>query len=283
MELQFSHCYEDFLCVGKRIVLFLLMLVTRFGRAENFDSLSAEYLCDGLTSIFHSGAEENLDAAMQQAPDMFEETEEFKRDATEKLQVHSLFLASVSPRCFAVFFFHCNNNVDCFAQKGPFGRDVARRCALPATSVRNELLLRDVRRGAPRMAPIAHRFVPRSSAVLDKYSHQTFCGKFSKSGDLFMSACQDRHIRLYESDSWTVIKDITCRDVGWSIISVDYAPDDRWGIYSSWSNFVHLYNTRGAPVYEALNMRPSSDRFCLFSSEFSPNSTEILGGASDHW
>ena len=79
-----------------------------------------------------------------------------------------------------------------------------------------------------------------------------------------------------------MVKDITARDVGWSIISVDYSPDERWVIYSSWSDFVHLYNTRGPPVYEALNFEPVSGRFCLFSSAFSPNSTEILAGSSDH-
>lgn len=87
---------------------------------------------------------------------------------------------------------------------------------------------------------------------------------------------------------------------GWSIISVDFSPDSRWILYSSWSDYVHLYNTRGPPLYEALHFRfvlsrechnahfraarahrPRSGRFCLFSSVFSPDATEILAGASD--
>ena len=92
----------------------------------------------------------------------------------------------------------------------------------------------------------------------------------------------DRHIRLYDTLTWHLVKDIVAQDVGWSIISVDYSPDDNWVIYSSWSPYVHLYNTKGPAVYRALDYRPSSSRFCLFSSEFSPLSTEILSGASDH-
>jgi WD repeat-containing protein 23 len=161
---------------------------------------------------------------------------------------------------------------------------VRARTALSHVPAHRAVALRQcgVVRRAEAHAGLGARFLPARSQFVDKYAHQVFCGKFSKSGALFMSACQDRHIRLYDTASWRLVKDIVAQDVGWSIISVDYAPDDRWVIYSSWSDFVHLYNTRGPPTYERLNFRPSTGRFCLFSSEFSPNSTEILAGASDH-
>jgi WD repeat-containing protein 23 len=168
--------------------------------------------------------------------------------------------------------------------RSSLGRDVTARSGLSRGAFSTALALRQcgVVRGAAARGSIGARFVPSRPLFVDKYAHQAFCGKFSKSGALFMSASQDRHIRLYDTGTWRLTKDIVANDVGWSIIAVDYSPDDRWVIYSSWSDYVHLYNTSGAPVYEPLNFRPSTGRFCLFSSEFSPSSTEILAGASDH-
>lgn len=40
-------------------------------------------------------------------------------------------------------------------------------------------------------------------------------------------------------------KTIQCLDTGWSVISTDFSPDERWLAYSSWSSYVHLCNTRG--------------------------------------
>jgi len=168
-----------------------------------------------------------------------------------------------------------------------FGSDVSSRCHIDLNSRKipslTDLLATHQTMWKPHTpTAITQRFLVNKSIELDQYTQQTFCGKYSKSGALFMSACQDRHIRLYDTLTWRLVKDIVAQDVGWSIISVDYSPDDNWVIYSSWSPYVHLYNTKGPAVYRALDYRPSSSRFCLFSSEFSPLSTEILSGASDH-
>jgi len=106
--------------------------------------------------------------------------------------------------------------------------------------------------------------------------------QFSKDGEVFMSACQDRHIRLYDTRSWNRKKDIVARDVGWSVIDTDYSPDQRWLIYSSWSDYVHFCNIHGDyESHEPLDFRPEAQRFCLFSIKFSPDSNEICGGSSD--
>jgi WD repeat-containing protein 23 len=169
--------------------------------------------------------------------------------------------------------------------RSSLGRDIRARTALSHVPLHRAVALRQcaaVRR-AEANGGLGARFLPSRAQIVDKYANQqVFCGKFSKAGGLFMSACQDRHIRLYDTASWRLVKDIIAHDVGWSIISVDYAPDDRWVIYSSWSPNLHLYNTRGPPTYEPLHFLPDTERFCLFSSEFSPNSTEILAGSSDH-
>lgn len=59
-----------------------------------------------------------------------------------------------------------------------------------------------------------------------------------------MSACQDRVIRIYEHRSLKKIKEIQARNIGWSIIDTDYSPDQRWLIYSSWSEcseYIYIY------------------------------------------
>jgi WD40 repeat protein len=130
---------------------------------------------------------------------------------------------------------------------------------------------------------IMGRFLPfKQTAVLAEHDDHVFCGLFSKDGSLYLSACQDRRIRLYMTSRWRPMKEIIARDVGWSIISVDYSPNKEWLIYSSWSDYVHICNTSGEhEVHEALDFRPQTRQFCLFSIAFSPDSRSILGGSSD--
>jgi len=129
---------------------------------------------------------------------------------------------------------------------------------------------------------LAHRFYPRGGYLIFQYHHQIFCGQYSRDGSTFMSAAQDRCVRLYDTGTWGVKKEINARNIGWSVIDIDYSPDQRWIIYSSWSEYVHICNLQGDfEIHDALDFRPEEDRFCLFSIKFSPDSTEILGGSSD--
>lgn len=69
---------------------------------------------------------------------------------------------------------------------------------------------------------------------------------------------------------------------GWSIISTAFSPDDRWLIYSSWSNNIHLCNMQGEfERHEGFEVAPDGEHFCLFSTTFSPNATHVIGGAND--
>ena len=115
------------------------------------------------------------------------------------------------------------------------------------------------------------------------HSNQVFCGQFSKDGSIFMSATQDKMLRLYDTENWSCIKKIRARDMGWAVLDTDYSPDQRWVIYTSWSNYAHMCNTTGEnETHEPLDMKPGSNgRFCLFSVKFSPNSQEIIGGSCD--
>ncbi len=103
----------------------------------------------------------------------------------------------------------------------------------------------------------------------------------------------DHTIRLFRFDhiqycsSWKQrakpFKEIHARDIGWSIIDVDYSPDSKFIIYSSWSPYVHLAAVDSMSDYhEGLFLDPEARRFCAFSVKFSPDSREILAGANDH-
>ncbi|KAL6061282.1 DDB1- and CUL4-associated factor 11 [Balamuthia mandrillaris] len=122
-----------------------------------------------------------------------------------------------------------------------------------------------------------------TSRLLAEYDNQVFCGKYSSDGSAFLSACQDRHIRIYNAETWKLKKDVTARHFGWSILDVDYSPDQRFFIYSSWADYIQLCNVsgEGEEEHSALDLRPQARRFCLFSIQFSQSSSEILAGASD--
>ncbi|PRP80921.1 WD repeat domain 23 [Planoprotostelium fungivorum] len=151
----------------------------------------------------------------------------------------------------------------------------------------NHLQLLSERSHSARSPPVwktlmTQDYIPQFSRNWDRYRNQIFCGRFSRSGQVFMSACQDRVIRIYDYHSGKKTKEIQARNIGWSIIDTDYSPDQRWLIYSSWSEYIHLCNITGENnTHDALDMRPEDNRFCLFSVKFSPDSREILGGSSD--
>ncbi|XP_074644876.1 DDB1- and CUL4-associated factor 11-like [Tubulanus polymorphus] len=127
-------------------------------------------------------------------------------------------------------------------------------------------------------------FLPNLMERKAKYSHKAFCGMYSQNGEVFLSACQDRNIRLYDSTNgqFKLFNTIRARDVGWSILDVAFSPDGNYLIYSSWSECIHLCNIYGdQEIHQALNLRPADSRFCIFSLTFSMDNREIMGGAND--
>eukprot|EP01112_Ceratiomyxa_fruticulosa_P004992 TRINITY_DN1555_c0_g1_i2.p1 TRINITY_DN1555_c0_g1~~TRINITY_DN1555_c0_g1_i2.p1 ORF type:complete len:518 (-),score=96.42 TRINITY_DN1555_c0_g1_i2:158-1711(-) len=126
-------------------------------------------------------------------------------------------------------------------------------------------------------------FLPLKAKEFCQYGEHVFCGQFSHDGSVYMTACQDGHLRLYNTATWRRFKLILARYIGWSIIDTDYSPDQRFVAYSSWSPYVHLCNIYGeAEIHDALEFVPvGGDRFCLFSIKFSPDSRAMIGGAND--
>lgn len=156
----------------------------------------------------------------------------------------------------------------------------------PPRPICGMLLQREIYQKCPLSAHdrtyITQRHLPCHGRILEQYNDKIFCGQYSRDGTVFMSAAQDRRVRLYNTDTWKIRKQIDAINVEWSVIDIDYSPDQRWIIYSSWSDYVQICNLQGDfEIHEALDFRPQVDRFCLFSIKFSPGSNEILGGSSD--
>ncbi|XP_065828421.1 DDB1- and CUL4-associated factor 11-like [Oscarella lobularis] len=137
----------------------------------------------------------------------------------------------------------------------------------------------------PKKAAVASRYLPNTKMHEIKCSSKRYCGTFSRNGDVYVSASQDQHIRLYDvtSNDFTLFKDIEARDVGWTISDTDFSPDQNYLIYSSWCDSIYLCNIRGEhDTHIPLLLRPPSImHFCPFSIRFSRDNQEILAGGND--
>ncbi|XP_040210519.1 DDB1- and CUL4-associated factor 11 isoform X2 [Rana temporaria] len=127
-------------------------------------------------------------------------------------------------------------------------------------------------------------FLPNNVSATDLYSQKAFCGVYSRDGSIFMSACQDQNIRLYDCryGAFKKFRTVRARDVGWSVLDVAFTPDGGHFLYSSWSDYIHVCNIYGEPEsHTALDLCPSERRFAVFSLTVSSDGREVLGGAND--
>ncbi|XP_071446703.1 DDB1- and CUL4-associated factor 11 isoform X1 [Hetaerina americana] len=131
---------------------------------------------------------------------------------------------------------------------------------------------------------ISNCYLPNKKGIVASYRSKAFCGTYSKDGNVFLSACQDRNLRLHHTcdGKFELFKTIQARDVGWSILDTAFSPDCNHIAYSSWSECIHLCSIYGdSDNQEALPLHPDERRFCIFSLVFSLDNKEILGGAND--
>ncbi|XP_013410755.1 DDB1- and CUL4-associated factor 11 isoform X2 [Lingula anatina] len=129
------------------------------------------------------------------------------------------------------------------------------------------------------------KYLPNHKDTVAQFHSKVFCGTYSQDGDIFLSACQDQNIRIFDT-SWgkfTLMKSVRARDVGWSVVDTAFSPDGNYLIYSSWSDCIHLCNIHGEhEVHEALHLFPDAGHsFCAFSIVFSADNKEILAGSND--
>ncbi|MEQ2241835.1 DDB1- and CUL4-associated factor 11 [Ilyodon furcidens] len=86
---------------------------------------------------------------------------------------------------------------------------------------------------------IRTHFLPNYVSHKDTYLQKAFCGVYSEEGSMFLSACQDQNIRLYDTTRgrFHLLRTVKARDVGWSVLDVCFTPDARHVLYSSWSDY----------------------------------------------
>lgn len=149
--------------------------------------------------------------------------------------------------------------------------------------------------------------IPNTLINMNNYHARVFCSTYNRDGTRMSIASQDAHVRIHNTSSntiqnsrlscaynvnddddydnstqWSTIKDIECRNIGWSIIDTDFSPDGESSVYSTWSNYVQLVNVSGDhDIHESLDLCPTNNRFCVFSVKFNSNGQQILCGCSD--
>ncbi|XP_018553651.1 DDB1- and CUL4-associated factor 11 [Lates calcarifer] len=153
-------------------------------------------------------------------------------------------------------------------------------------------MLREREQGRCRGSSFSHgecsrirtHFLPNYVSHKDTYQQKAFCGVYSEDGNMFLSACQDQNIRLYDTTRgrFNLRRTVKARDVGWSVLDVCFTPDAHHVLYSSWSDYIHLCSIDGdSENHTALDLNPDERRFCVFSLAASSDGKEILGGAND--
>ncbi|XP_029935219.1 DDB1- and CUL4-associated factor 11 [Myripristis murdjan] len=131
---------------------------------------------------------------------------------------------------------------------------------------------------------IRTHFLPNYVSHKDTYQQKAFCGVYSEDGTMFLSACQDQNIRLYDTTRgrFNLRRTVKARDVGWSVLDVCFTPDTHHVLYSSWSDYIHVCSVDGdSESHTALDLNPDERRFCVFSLAASTDGKDILGGAND--
>ncbi|KAK6628672.1 hypothetical protein RUM43_002487 [Polyplax serrata] len=126
---------------------------------------------------------------------------------------------------------------------------------------------------------ISNNFLPNKSSVMAHIPTKIFCGIYLDDGKIFLSASQDRLIRLFDTSKgkFSLVKTITAKDVGWSILDVAISPDGNYLAYS-----IRLCKIWGnTDMQESLLLCPEERKFCIFSLKFSSSGKEILCGAND--
>uniref|UniRef100_A0A3B3TER3 Ddb1 and cul4 associated factor 11 n=1 Tax=Paramormyrops kingsleyae TaxID=1676925 RepID=A0A3B3TER3_9TELE len=101
-------------------------------------------------------------------------------------------------------------------------------------------------------------FLPNHVVLKETYHQKAFCGVYSEDGNMFLSACQDQNIRLYDTSRgrFDLKRTVRARDVGWSVLDVCFTPDSTCVLYSSWSDYIHVCSIGGdSETHTALDLK----------------------------
>eukprot|EP00058_Branchiostoma_floridae_P000578 XP_002586066.1 hypothetical protein BRAFLDRAFT_107298 [Branchiostoma floridae] len=133
-------------------------------------------------------------------------------------------------------------------------------------------------------ASIGSRFIPNVPNLQAKYGYKAFCGQYSRDGNVFLTACQDQRIRVYDTrrGSFRLKRTIQAPNIEWSILDTALSSDGRYVVYSGWSDSIYVCEVlkKEGSVHQ---LPFSHDGFasCVFSLTFSHDDSEIMGAAND--
>lgn len=134
--------------------------------------------------------------------------------------------------------------------------------------------------------------LPDTGKKVATFRNKVFCGVYGRDGDIFLSACQDRGLRIFDTSrgNFKLLQSLQAQDVGWAVLDVALSPSGTHLVYSSWNDYlyqVHIlgdgYSNEGYQVEQVPLCLdpPGHHQFCIFSVKFSQDSSELLGGAND--
>ena len=93
-------------------------------------------------------------------------------------------------------------------------------------------------------AAVGSKYVPCvRPKLVDALGSRAYCGRFSRSGNVFAVACQDRRIHVYDTsnDAWGVRGVVNARALRWTVTDCAVSPvDESILFYASITPYVHL-------------------------------------------
>ncbi|KAI8509552.1 hypothetical protein Bbelb_119800 [Branchiostoma belcheri] len=137
---------------------------------------------------------------------------------------------------------------------------------------------------AGHRAAVGSRFIPSVPSVQTRYGYKAFCGQYSRDGQVYLTACQDQRIRVYDTrrGGFRLTRTIRAPNIEWSILDTALSSDGRFVVYSGWADSIYVCEV-GKQEGGVTQLPFSHDGFasCVFSLTFSHDDSEIMGAAND--
>jgi len=150
--------------------------------------------------------------------------------------------------------------------------------------------------GAPAFTPnnrvrALTKFRPnRGMRLVDATESRGYTCQHSDDGSLLACAFQDRRVRVYETSTWKLVKDVNAHNLRWTVTDTALTPDSRRLAYASITPDVHLVEL-GAhthvtsqqnlnEVHASISLSDHGD-LGIWSIRFSPCGGLLFAGAND--
>ncbi|XP_057757606.1 LEC14B homolog [Arachis stenosperma] len=179
------------------------------------------------------------------------------------------------------------------------GRNIPGRMRLPASTVRMLVGREGNYSGQGRFSSadrchILSRYLPTKGPwIVDRMRSRAYISQFSADGSLFIAGFQGSQIRVYDVErGWKLKKDISARNLRWTITDTSLSPDQQHLVYASMSPIVHICTVGSAVTQSIANVTEihyglnfsadeDEDEFGIFSIKFSTDGQELVAATSD--